>query len=310
MAALVAAICDRESQVVDVMPKLVFHRRFYEGGKRTGNPNRFPLQLKSESENLMSRVSVVNVTSTTRPVQHGMSYLDDGRTLLDKVNFEIPSGKCLGLVGAEDSGKMALTMGLVRIDEFDEGEVWINKLNIREMSQREFGQIRQCIQAVFPDSFEQLTPEFTLDQSFREILAIDGIRGPGRVGQQIDEAMERTGLSSIARKLMPSQLDKVERQLAALTRALLRRPELLILHDFAKGLDAVAGAKLLNRVKEITEELELTSLYLSDNLAVACHMGDEIAVLHRGSIIEQGPSRSVIRKPQHDYTKRLVSSQL
>lgn len=258
----------------------------------------------------MSRVSVVNVTSTTRPVQHGMSYPDDGRTLLDQVGFEIPSGKCLGLVGEVDSGKMALTMGLVRIDEFDEGEVWINKLNIREMSLREFGQIRQCIQAVFPDSFGQLTPEFTLDQSYREILAIDGIWAPGRVGEQIDEAMTRTGLPSKTRKLMPTQLDIEERQLAALTRALLRRPELLILHDVVKGMDAVAGAKILNRIKDITESLELTSLYITDNLAVASHMGDELAVLHRGAILEIGPSQSVIKKPQHDYTKRLVSSQL
>ena len=105
----------------------------------------------------MSRFSVVNVTSTTRPVQHGMSYPHDGRTLLDQVSFEIPPGKCLGMVGEEGSGKMALTMGLVRIDEFDKGEVWIDEVDIREMSLHEFRRIRQSIQAVFPDDFEQLT---------------------------------------------------------------------------------------------------------------------------------------------------------
>ena len=75
-------------------------------------------------------------------------------------------------------------------------------------------------------------------------------------------------------------------------------------------MDAVAGAKTLNRVKDITESLELTSLFLSDNLALAHHMGDELAVLHRGRILEQGPSQSVIDDPQHDFTKRLVSTQL
>ena len=172
----------------------------------------------------MSRVSVVNVTSTSRPVQHGMNYPDDRHLILDRVSFEIQPGKCLGLVGEEGSGKMALTMGLVRVDEFDEGEVWINDRNIRGMSLREFGQIRQCVQAVFPDSFEQLTPEFILDRSFREILALERIWRPGRVDQRIDEVMIQTGLPARTLKLVPAQLDIVERQLAALTRALLRRP--------------------------------------------------------------------------------------
>ena len=110
--------------------------------------------------------------------------------------------------------------------------------------------------------------------------------------------------------MQASQLGILERQLAALTRALLRQPELLILHDVVKGMDVVDSAWILNRIKDITEFLELTSLYITDSLATAHHMGDELAVLHRGRIIERGPSQSVIDEPQHDYTKRLVSSQL
>ena len=255
----------------------------------------------------MTRLFVENVTSMSRP---GIQSPDESTKLLDDVSFEIPAGKCLSVVGEQDSGKMALTLGLVRIDDFNAGNVWLGDRNVRKMSHRKFQKVRPGIQAVFPDSFGQLTEEFTLDRIFREILSTRGRLSRDEIHNQIDQVMVRTGLSATIRYLNPPRLDPVERQLAALARALLQSPGVIVLHDVTHSMDAIAQAEIFDRVKSIAGELDLTLLYLTTDIAAAYHMGDDIAILNRGKILETGDAESLINRPRHDYTKRLVSLRL
>jgi ABC-type glutathione transport system ATPase component len=115
------------------------------------------------------------------------------------------------------------------------------------------------------------------------------------------------GLPEVIRPLYPAELDAVERQQAAMARALLVGPDLLICDGVTHGLDAVQEAELLNLIRHVREERGLTLLVATDDLAVAHQLGDDIGVLHRGRLLEIGPADSVVNRPEHDYTRRLVS---
>ena len=119
--------------------------------------------------------------------------------------------------------------------------------------------------------------------------------------------MVSCGLPEAVRDLYPVELDAVERQQVALARALLTGPELIICHGLTAGLDAVQQAELINLMRLVREDFKLTLLVVTDDLAVAQHLGDDIGLIHQGRLIEAGSVEAVVNRPEHDYTRRLVS---
>jgi peptide/nickel transport system ATP-binding protein len=153
-----------------------------------------------------------------------------------------------------------------------------------------------------------MTPAMTVSESFREVLGVWHRReSRDQWHQRIETVMIACGLPEAVRDLYPVELDAVERQQAALARALLTGPELLICHGITAGLDSVQQSELINLVRRVREDFRLTVLVITDDLAVAHHLGDDIGVLHRGRLLESGSAESIVNRPAHDYTRRLVS---
>ena len=252
----------------------------------------------------VENLTVIQHAARRRWFHYGL----EERKHLDEISFAVEKGRCLGLVGEQASGKLPLTMALLRLIPIAEGEIIFDEIEIASLSLRKFRAMRKRIQAVFSDSFGQLTPGFSLDQAFREVLRV-WHRGLSKdeIHTRIEEVMVATGLAEAARYLYPVELDKVERQLAALARVLLINPEFLICHDFTHGMDAVEQAEVLNRISELRDERKFTMMIVTDDLAVAHHMSDDIAILHRGKILESGKTEQVVSRPEHDYTRRMVT---
>ncbi len=230
------------------------------------------------------------------------------KVLVDNVSFSVERHRSLAIVGEENSGKLPLTLAMLRLHEISSGKIEFREVDIHSVSERRFRMLRRGMQAVFPDSFGQLTRDLTVNQSFLEVLRLWYRReSKDDWFNRIEKVMVACGLPEALRHLYPLELDAVERQQVALARALLSSPDLLICHGLTQGLDAVEQAELLNRVMKIREDFALTILIVTDDLAVGHHLGDDIAVLHRGRILEFGDSESVVNRPQHDYTQRLVS---
>ncbi|MCG8600612.1 MAG: ATP-binding cassette domain-containing protein [Verrucomicrobiales bacterium] len=233
------------------------------------------------------------------------------RVLIDDVSFSIEKWRSLGIVGEENSGKHALVMALLKFQEVSEGRITFGEVVTTEIGERHFRRLRKRIQALFSEGFGQLTPELTVDQMFREVLAV-WFRREGREAweRRVEEVMVSCGLPEAVRPLYPAELDAVERQQVALARALLSKPDFLICHGFTKGLDAVQEGELLNLIRRVREQYGLTLLVTTDDLAVAHQLSDDIGVLHRGRLVELADAESIVNRPVHDYTRRLVSFSL
>jgi len=229
--------------------------------------------------------------------------------LLDGVSFVMERGRSLAIVGEEKSGKYPLTLALMKLHPVAAGSITFTEVDVTALGDRHFRRLRKRMQAVFSDRFGQLTSQLTVDESFREVLRL-WYRREGRESwrQRVEEVMVACGLPEALRALYPVELDAVERQLVALARALLARPQLLVCHEFTRGLDAVQEAELLNALRRVRDEFGPTLLTVTDDLAVAHHLGDDIGVLHRGRLLEFGDAESVVNRPAHDYTRRLVGS--
>lgn len=235
----------------------------------------------------------------------------EGEVLIDDLSLVLESGGSLALVGGEPSGLLALSMAILKLEAVASGRIIFGGIDLTTVAERSFRLVRRRLQAVFPDSFVQLTSTMTVAEAFREVLAVwHRSESRDQWHHRIDSVMIAVGLPEAIRDLYPVELDAVERQQVALARALLTEPELLICHGFTAGLDAVQQAELLCLVRRLREEFRLTLLVMTDDLAVAHYLGDDLGVIHRGRLLESGRTDDVIRRPGHEYTRHLVSCSL
>lgn len=235
-------------------------------------------------------------------------YDKEDEILVDHVSFDVENHGSLALVGEEKSGKFALTMALLKLYEVASGRIQFAEVEVTSVGDRQFRRLRKWIQPVFGDRYGQLTPDLTVDEAFREVLKLwYSSTGKDDWHQKIETVMVACGLPEAVRVLYPAELDEVERLQVAIARALLSRPRLLICHGLTRGLDAVQKAEILNLIRRLSEDHGLALLVMTDDLAVGHHLGDRIGVLHRGRMLECGDAETIVNRPEHEYTQRLVS---
>lgn len=231
------------------------------------------------------------------------------RVLLEDLSFTVQKRRSYALVGEDREAHFALAAALLKIGPAAAGSVTFAGIPVLTFDLQRFRAVRKRIQAVFPESYGQLPAALTVREAFREVLAVWCRRASREErARLVDSVMIACGLPEAVQDLYPSELDEVERQQVALARALLPGPELLICQGITEGLDTVQRAELCNRVRHLREEFRLTLLVLTDDLAVAHLLGDDIGVLHRGRLVESGPATQVVSRPAHDHTRRLVAA--
>ena len=260
----------------------------------------------------MSHLSVENLKIVERPFRRSWFRYDfEERGLIDDLSFSVERGESLGIVGEEKSGKKALVEAILKLREVESGSIVFAEVETTRLGRRHFRRLRKRMPAVFPDGDDPLTPEWTVDAMFREARQL-WYAGETREQwhQRIESVMVLCELPEAVRVLYPSELDAVERQQVALARALLVQPEFLLVFDYTRGLDVVQEAELLNLLRKVREELRITMLVVTDDLAVAHQLSDAIGVLHAGRLLEIGPAEAIVNRPEHDYTRRLVSCSL
>jgi len=238
-----------------------------------------------------------------------LQYQGDNPKLIDDLSLSVAPGQCVSIVGEKTSGKLPLVFALQRIIPVTTGRVLFDGEDIHRLSERRFRKIRAAMPVVFPDEFGALDPHRKLRRTLLSTLAVH----TGRLSRierenRIEKAMERAGANLMLREKLPGEMSPPERQRAALARALLLEPRLLVCLDVTSGLDAAAQASLLNRLSDLRERLNLTLLLITHDLAIADHMSDSIGILSRGRIVESGSPEQIVNHPEHEYTRQLVSS--
>jgi peptide/nickel transport system ATP-binding protein/oligopeptide transport system ATP-binding protein len=232
-----------------------------------------------------------------------------GRTLqaLAGVDLEIERGETVGLVGESGSGKSTLARAAMLLRRPTSGRIEFDGRDVLRMRGRELRRHRQRAQMVFQDPGDSLDPRFSVARTVAEPLRAAGIRGKA-VAERVSEALDLVGLSVDALRRHPDEFSGGQRQRIAIARALVTRPEFVVLDEPTSSLDVSIQARVLNLMLALQRERHLTYLVVSHDLAVIRHLATRVAVMYLGRIVEVGPVEAIFSRPQHPYTVALLSA--
>jgi peptide/nickel transport system ATP-binding protein len=231
---------------------------------------------------------------------------------VDDVSFKIMRGECLGLVGESGCGKTTLSKVIMRALSPDEGRIAFNsqgeRINVLGLKGAELVKFRRRIQFVFQDPYSSLNPRMTVEEILREPFEIHAMGDKASRSQLVQELLRAVGLQPFHAKRFPHSFSGGQRQRIGIARALALRPELLICDEPVSALDVSIQAQILNLLKDLQQELGLTYLFISHNLAVVNYIADRIMVMCRGRIVELAPKAALFAAPRHPYTKALLAA--
>ncbi|AWB91513.1 ABC transporter ATP-binding protein [Aeromicrobium chenweiae] len=223
-----------------------------------------------------------------------------GTTAVDGVSLTVPSGTIVGLVGESGSGKSTLARAAVGLAPVDSGQILLDGEPVPVRGRR------RPVQMIFQDPFSSLDPRMSIGESVAEAVP----RGIGRSERRTEVArlLDLVHIGAVRSDARPSEMSGGQRQRVALARALAARPAVIVADEITSALDVSIQGTVLNLVRELQAELGLSILFISHNLAVVRYVASEVAVMHRGVIVEQGPTAQVLATPAHDYTRDLLAA--
>jgi peptide/nickel transport system ATP-binding protein len=231
---------------------------------------------------------------------------------VDGVSFDIKRGECLGLVGESGCGKTTVSKILMRAVTPDSGGVLFNSANgpidLLKAQGDELREVRARIQMVFQDPVSSLSPRMTVQNILTEPLEIHNRGNSGSRKEKAISLLRAIGLDERALNRYPHSFSGGQRQRIGIARALALGPELLICDEPVSALDVSVQAQILNLLKDLQQELGLTYLFISHNLAVVDYMADRIAVMCAGRIVEIAPREILMQRPIHPYTRSLLAA--
>lgn len=228
---------------------------------------------------------------------------------VDGVGFAVPAGCTVGLLGESGSGKTTIGRAIVKLIQATSGEIRWKGRDILPLDEKSFRPLRRSIQYVFQDPFGSLNPRMTVGEIIGEALEIH-FPDLGRSGRadRVEELLLRVGLKAGMVGRHPHEFSGGQRQRIGIARAVAVEPELLICDEPVSALDVSVQAQIVNLLMDLQEELGLAMLFIAHDLAVVEHVSDSVLVLHRGRIVESGPSEQVLSSPTHPYTRELLSA--
>lgn len=228
---------------------------------------------------------------------------------LDGVSFALGSGEMLALVGESGCGKTTTAQTVMRMLDPDSGRVLFRGRDITRMSQRQMRPLRREMQLIYQDPYESLDPRFSVRDTVEEPLIIHG-EGASKDDRDklVREALERAGLSppELYVDRYPHELSGGQRQRVAIAASLVLKPSLLVADEPVSMLDVSVRAGILDLLAGL-RRAGLGILMITHDLSTAAHYADRIAVMYLGRIVELGSAVDVVRRPQHPYTRALVS---
>ena len=229
------------------------------------------------------------------------------------VSFRLRRGHTLGVVGESGSGKTTMGLTLLRLHEPHSGpmsgEVTFDGRNLLALRDEERQAMRRRIQIVFQNPYASLNPRFTIGQTLVEPMAIHGMgASTAEREQRARELLDKVGLDGRAFGKYPHEFSGGQRQRIAIARCLTLQPEVLVLDEAVSALDVSVQAQVLNLLKDLQDELGLSYIFISHDLAVVRFISDEVLVMKDGEVVEQASAEAILAAPQQDYTRRLIGA--
>jgi peptide/nickel transport system ATP-binding protein len=225
------------------------------------------------------------------------------------VNFKLRKGYTLGVVGESGSGKTTMGLTLLRLHEPTGGQVVFDGKNLLTLSGGERNKMRRRMQVVFQNPYASLNPRFTVGQTLLEPMQVHSIgKSEADRTQMAYAVLQKVGLDASAFGKYPHEFSGGQRQRIAIARCLVLKPEILVLDEAVSALDVSVQAQVLNLLKDLQDELGLSYIFISHDLAVVRFMADEVIVMKDGDVVEQADAETILRAPKQEYTQKLLAA--
>ena len=267
-----------------------------KGVRPTNEANPVVLQIKNVKKHFPLKKGVFgNVLSWVKAV--------------DDVSLEVRKGRTLGLVGESGCGKTTLGRTILRLIEPTAGEILYNGTDITTLDRKHLRAIRRKMQIIFQDPYASLNPRMTIGAAIMEPMVIHSL-GKNKT-ERIEMAgrlMEKVGLDRNMLSRYPHEFSGGQRQRICIARALAVEPEFIICDESVSALDVSIQSQILNLLLDLQDELNLTYIFISHDLAVVKFISDELAVMNKGQVVEMADAVQIYENPQDEYTKQLLSA--
>lgn len=258
---------------------------------------------------IVVRVDGLTKRYTKRSVADKLLGRDGSTTVaLDDVSLTVLARESLGLVGESGSGKTTLARTLVRLVAPDAGTVEVAGADVLATSGRALAALRRRAQLIYQDPSTSLNPALTVAQAIAEPALVHRLVERDYVHERVDQLMGQVGLGPELRDRRPRALSGGQQQRVGIARALAAEPTILIADEAVSALDVSIQAQALRLFAKLRDELGLTLIFVSHQLATVAQLCDRVAVMHRGRIVEMGSTAEVFSRPAHPYTRALIDA--
>jgi len=227
---------------------------------------------------------------------------------VDDVSLTLEKGETLGLVGESGCGKSTTGKLIMQLQRAERGQVLFESTDLTALSPRQLRPYRRQLQMIFQDPFSSLNPRMTVAEILREPFVIHKLANPKEIRDQVIQLLEKVGLNAEHEQRYPHEFSGGQRQRVGIARALAVQPKLIIADEPVSALDLSVQAQILNLLKDIQQEHELSYLFIAHDLAVIEHVSDRIAVMYLGRIVELANAEELYRSPRHPYTEALLNA--
>jgi oligopeptide/dipeptide ABC transporter ATP-binding protein len=227
---------------------------------------------------------------------------------VDNVTFTIKEGETLGLVGESGCGKTTVGRTILYLTEPTAGSVNFEGVDVFGLKGKELKDMRRNMQIIFQDPYSSLDPRMTIGESVEEGLKIHGVGDSSERHEVVIETLKKVGLEDYHSKRYPHEFSGGQRQRIGIARALALRPQFIVADEPVSALDVSIQSQVLNLLKDLQAEFNLTYLFIAHNMSVIEHISDRVAVMYLGKIVELAPRQELFSNPLHPYTQALMSA--
>jgi oligopeptide/dipeptide ABC transporter ATP-binding protein len=256
--------------------------------------------------------NILEVTGLKKHFHIGGGFLAKSSALniraVDDITYSVRRCETFGLVGETGCGKTTLGQTIIRLYNPTEGKIVFNGADISTMGANELRKHRRGMQMIFQDPSASLDPRMTVGSIIAEPLNIFGVGTREERRERVRELLRVVGLNSYFVNRYPHEFSGGQRQRIGIARSIALNPELVICDEPVSALDVSIQAQVLNLLRKLQEDLNLTYLFIAHNLAVVAHISDRVGVMYLGKMVEIGEARTITEHPKHPYTQALISA--
>ncbi|MEG2295113.1 MAG: dipeptide ABC transporter ATP-binding protein [Oscillospiraceae bacterium] len=227
---------------------------------------------------------------------------------VDDVSFSIKKGETMALVGESGCGKTTIGRTILRLQDATSGQALFNGEDIFKMKQEHLRKLRPQMQLIFQDPYSSLSPRMPVGEIIGEAVRAHNIVPKQEYRNYIMEIMESCGLQKFHIDRYPHEFSGGQRQRICIARALALKPKLIVADEPVSALDVSIQAQIINLMKDVQEQHDLSYLFISHDLSVVEHIADHVGVMYLGNLMEKSEKEEIFKNPLHPYTKALFSA--